>query len=91
MQHTAAKGIAVRIAIIFAAAGLILFIISMITQEELILTLGVVMFVFCSLCFCIANGVDETETKKKKVHPTKIITIKTNGSPVTTVCTISNV
>ena len=91
MQHIAAKGIAFRIALIFAAAGLILFIISMITQEELILTSGVVMFIFCSLCFCIANGVDETEKKKNKVHPIKIITIKTNGSPVTTVSFISNV
>ena len=68
MQHTAATGIAFRIALIFAAAGLILFIISMITQEELILTLGVVMIIFCSLCFCIANSVDETEKKENSSY-----------------------
>ena len=63
MQHTAAKGIAFRIALIFATAGLILFIISMITQEELIVTpkFHIATPLTCTSC---------TFIKSKKEDPT---------------------
>lgn len=89
-DEVTAKGIALRSAVIFAIIGTIFFVLSVILKTENVLVLGVVMFIFCSLCFCIANGVDESTIKKKKVHPIKIISIKTNNPPVSTVCAISN-
>ena len=73
MNDLTPKSIARRIAAFFGILGIIVLIISVFIQEEDVMVLSLVLFIFCILCIFISNGDFKKKKKKSKVYPTEIV------------------
>ena len=73
MGELTPKGIALRIASFFGILGIVVLIISVFIQEEDVMVISLVLFIFCILCIFIGNGDFKKKKKKTKVYPIEIV------------------